>query len=142
MKTLLHVGILVCAMMILRDVNAFNIGKLIKVCPAYACLPCSYGKAIIDERGCDTCKCSQPIDPCLGVKCPKGKHCEAKTAKCICSQWCPLYHRPVCGSDINTYGNICRLNVHNCLTGNKVKKIADGPCCYLQNWKTICIAKK
>ncbi|XP_052211834.1 turripeptide Lol9.1-like isoform X2 [Dreissena polymorpha] len=38
-----------------------------------------------------------------------------RRAAAQCAQFCPEYYSPICGSDGQTYGNICFFNAAHCL---------------------------
>ncbi|XP_072282510.1 agrin isoform X1 [Pyxicephalus adspersus] len=81
-----------------------------------------------------TIKHKGPCDRCR--KCQFGAICEAETGRCVCPTECIPSAQPVCGTDGNTYGSECELNVRACTQQINLQVAAQGDCKTCGN--TIC----
>ncbi|XP_066022454.1 uncharacterized protein [Pocillopora verrucosa] len=57
------------------------------------------------------------LDPCLNVTCYFHGLCKAfgpHDARCVCIDYCPSYHEPVCSSNGTTYDNECLFKQEMC----------------------------
>jgi coxsackievirus/adenovirus receptor len=50
------------------------------------------------------------------------------TALCDCPTICTADWSPVCGSDNETYPNLCTMQVESCKTQQLITKASDGEC--------------
>ncbi|KAG8434439.1 hypothetical protein GDO86_012708 [Hymenochirus boettgeri] len=76
-----------------------------------------------------------PCDRC--GKCQFGAICEAETGRCVCPTECVPSAQPVCGTDGNTYGSECELNVRACTQQINLQVAAQGDCKTCGN--TVCV---
>merc|ERR1712036_154844 len=63
-----------------------------------------------------------------------------------CAISCPKIYRPACGSDLNTYGNMCLMKLASCMAGKAIIPIYNGKCkaeesCQIscpKNYRPVC----
>ncbi|XP_057295241.1 uncharacterized protein LOC130623744 [Hydractinia symbiolongicarpus] len=70
-------------------------------------------------------------DKCSDLTCPMNKHCvhpTYNTVKCGCWKMCPEGGSKVCGTNMKTYDNKCKLEKEACEGGDKFMYAHDGPC--------------
>src|ERR1043165_4647347 len=67
---------------------------------------------------------------CNGVTCLSNTECafNGNRAICVCTENCPTYSSPVCGSDNQTYINDCDLQRHSCMTNENITLAHTGEC--------------
>lgn len=95
------------------------------------CEKCPKGQ-ILTPNGCDT----QPnsltrFKTCDDIKCQFGAACkqELLDARCVCNFDCDNYDlTPVCGSDNNTYGSFCQLQLFSCRYQKEILLTKNGSC--------------
>jgi len=70
------------------------------------------------------------VDRCHLEQCRAGRECRVVDgqAECACVARCPAHDRPVCGSDGQSYNNICRLHQNACITGVRLRVDYRGYC--------------
>ena len=74
---------------------------------------------------------SSGIDPCRNVSCDFYSICVPQkntNAVCQCPQICTADWNPVCGSDNETYPNLCMMKVQSCENQKIITKKSDGEC--------------
>ena len=57
-----------------------------------------------------------------------GKHTRRYRVNTKCPGECPYTWEPVCGTDGQTYGNLCQLDFHNCHTDSSISVAKVGEC--------------
>ncbi|EDO40386.1 predicted protein, partial [Nematostella vectensis] len=109
-------------------------GSMKCVCPKPE--ECPYVNAPVcgtDDRTYPS-ECIMKTSACADKKAVRVKHAGecglTRQAVCACPRFedCPRDFRPVCGSDLRTYVNLCRLQVEVCQTGRAVTVLRQGAC--------------
>ncbi|XP_006817218.1 tomoregulin-1-like, partial [Saccoglossus kowalevskii] len=65
---------------------------------------------------------------CGDEVCSEDEVCIDNQCRCLPPAYCSNERQLVCGSDGNTYGNMCRLNATRCFYGTDIEKVSDGMC--------------
>lgn len=62
--------------------------------------------------------------------CPYNGVCEvvSRKAQCTCDLKCSTDDQPVCGSDIKSYDNECKMREAGCKAEKNISRIKDGKC--------------
>jgi len=68
---------------------------------------------------CKSIKCSQPYAICQVI---------SGVAQCKCQETCTMQYLPVCGSDGQTYPNLCALKASACRNNKVVTVVKNGAC--------------
>jgi len=58
-------------------------------CGPVCAIACPYGN-VLDDKGCPTCSCNPPPDPCAAILCQSGTHCEKQEVVCVTAPCPPI----------------------------------------------------
>ena len=69
-------------------------------------------------------------EDCSTKTCTHGATCKVvdRKAQCTCSLQCPSTYNPVCGSDLKTYDNECKMNETACNAKEDISVLVRDKC--------------
>ena len=70
------------------------------------------------------------LGDCSTVTCDHGATCKVVrgVARCECDFSCPATRTPVCGSDLQTYDNECKMNETACIAKKDISVLVRDEC--------------